>query len=56
MNPITYALSTIKHMIPIEILQRTFITNQKLYGLPNINLDAIIRDIVIEGRVLVDCN
>ena len=56
MNPITYALSQVKFNIPMEILKKTFITNHGLGLVPNINLDARIRDLVIDARVMVDCN
>jgi hypothetical protein len=59
MNPITKALSDLKFKIPKPILELTFLPKIP-FGTGRqrnlVSLDYSIRDAVIEGRVLVDCN
>lgn len=56
MNPITYSLDRLHYAIPREILEKTFISNINHRTLIPVSLDARIRELVIEPRVLVDCN
>lgn len=56
MNPIEKAISEAKFSIPMEILNRAF-SPTVLYGRATaLNIDAVIREKVIEARVKVDCN
>lgn len=56
MNPITYALNNLRMHIPIEVLEKTFFgLNPSRFVTPT-SLDSIIRDQVIDAKVLVDCN
>ena len=56
MNPITYALKQINFAIPKDILQKVFISNVNYNQRLPVSLDSIIREKVIEDRVMVDVN
>jgi len=62
MNVITKALTDLRYKIPYEILELAFKRNNittsgfNYSNLRNSSLDGIIRSIVINPRVLVDCN
>lgn len=59
MNPIQYSLQQCRFEIPPEILEYVFVTRQdkeRRYKPTPISIDAKIRELVIEPRVLVDCN
>ena len=56
MNPITYALKQLRYSIPVEILEKVFVSTIWDDDDLTISLDARIREEVIEERVLVDCN
>jgi hypothetical protein len=63
MSPVSKAIADVKRMIPPQILQVAFL--DKNYG-PNVfqfarnhsafNVDAMIRERVVEARVMEDCN
>lgn len=56
MNPIQKAIADVKFKIPYDILNAAFV--QREFGQrPNVvNIDAIIRDVIIERKVRPDCN
>lgn len=55
-NPIQKAIAEAKFTIPLEILQQAF-APVTVFGRPTaLNIDAIIREKVIDARVRVDCN
>lgn len=56
MNPITKALQDLRYTVPQQILEKAFIANTAPYNIVPISLDTIIREKVIEARVMVDCN
>lgn len=56
MNPITYALNHVKQVIPKEILNRVFISQQNYNFVIPVSLDSRIREEVINPVVMVDCN
>ena len=56
MNPITYALKQLRYSIPVEILEKVFVSTIWDDDGLTVSLDARIREEVIEERVLVDCN
>lgn len=56
MNPISYALKQLRYSIPIEILEKVFVSSIWHRANQPISLDARIREDVIEDRVLPDCN
>lgn len=56
MNPVSYSLSYLRRVIPKEILEKTFISFQQYNSRLPISLDTVIREKVIEDRVMVDCN
>jgi hypothetical protein len=56
MDAIQKALLDVKNKIPRQILERVFITNT-LGGVHTpVSLDYRIREVIIEGRVIPDCN
>jgi hypothetical protein len=56
MNPISKAIAEAKFSIPLEILQQAF-APISAFGRPTaLNLDAVIREKVIDARVRVDCD
>lgn len=58
-NPISYALNNLKMHIPYEVMEKAFISlNPKIGHVQrsNISVDAIIREMVIEEKVMTDCN
>jgi hypothetical protein len=56
MNPIQKAIAEAKFQIPLEILQQAF-APIGVFGRPTaMNMDAIIREKVIDARVRVDCD
>ena len=58
MNPIQKAIADAKFSIPLEILQEVFVRrefNTREWAGP-VNIDAVIRDRVIEARVRPDCD
>lgn len=56
MSAISKALSHIKYVVPREILQVVFINRLFKYNINPISIDESIRNLVINPRVLVDCN
>lgn len=56
MNPVTKALQELGYRIPRAVLEKTFLSNIRPFSLMPTSLDARIREIVIEPRVMVDCN
>lgn len=56
MNPIQKAIAEAKFSIPLEILQRAFAPASHFGRATAINIDAIIREKVIDARVRVDCD
>lgn len=56
MNPIQKAIKDVKFKIPPAILQAAFV--QREFGMRNVavNVDTLLRDRVINARVLDDCN
>lgn len=56
MNPISYALKQLRYSIPVEILEKIFISSIWHNAKQPVSLDARIREEVIEDRVLPDCN
>ncbi len=55
-NPISYSIAFIKRVIPVEILQKTFIAFENYNARLPVSMDSIIRTKIIEERVMVDCN
>lgn len=55
-NPIQKAIAEAKFTIPLEILQRAFAPSTHFGRATAINIDAIIRERVIDARVRVDCD
>lgn len=56
MNPIIYALQQVRYEIPKEVLEKVFLSNLNYRTTDAKSLDARIRELVIEPRVLTDCN
>jgi hypothetical protein len=56
MNPISKALDHIKFTIPIQVLQETFRDPRPNWRRAPISIDEMIRCMIINPRVLVDCN
>lgn len=56
MNPITHSLNEIRHSIPASVLQYAFIGNRVRAPRVPVSLDTVIREKVIEDRVLPDCD
>lgn len=56
MNPITYALNNLRMHIPLEVLEKTFLGLNPSRFVTPVSLDSIIRDQVIDAKVMVDCN
>lgn len=56
MNPVSYALSAVRHHIPKEILETVFKPNQRYRTITPDSIDAAIRSKVLDGRVFIDCN
>ena len=58
MNPITYALNQVHFRIPDEVLKETFVSRQFNFQFRSTpaTIDARIRDLVLNARVMVDCN
>lgn len=56
MNPIQKAIMDVKYKIPPQILQAAFVHREFGHRPIPYNVDALIRDKVIEERVMVDCN
>lgn len=56
MNPIQKAIMDVKYKIPPQILQAAFVHREFGHRPIPYNVDALIRDRVIDARVLVDCN
>lgn len=55
-NPVSYAIEKIKWKIPGEILDKVFIPRGRHRYMESKSIDAIIRDKVIESRVMVECD
>lgn len=56
MNPVNYILSQIKFSIPAEILRAAFYNRGFGRNVLPTNVDELIRERVIEGRVRLDCD
>lgn len=56
MNPVSKALEELRYEIPIQILEAAFMDRRFSRFPPVANLDSMIREKVIEERVLNDCN
>lgn len=56
MNPIQKAIMDVKFKIPPQILQAAFVHREFGHRPLPIDVDALIRDRVINARVMVDCN
>lgn len=56
MNPISKAISDITYRIPRDILQEVFMPKQYGFREAPVTIEEQIRNIVIKGRVMVDCD
>jgi hypothetical protein len=56
MNPIQKAIMDVKYKIPPQILQAAFVHREFGHRPLPTDVDALIRDRVINARVMVDCN
>lgn len=56
MNPIQKAIMDVKYKIPPHILQAAFVHREFGHRPLPVDVDALIRDRVINARVMVDCN
>ena len=56
MNAIAHALKEVRHSIPPAILQYAFVNNRAGNKRTVVSIDSIIREEVINARVLPDCN
>lgn len=56
MNAIDNALADIREQIPRFVLEKTFLSNFKYTTTIPISVDARIKELVIYGRVIKDCN
>lgn len=56
MNPIQKAISEIRFKIPNDILQAAFVTRSFGQFPRPVSLETVIRERVIDARVMVDCN
>jgi hypothetical protein len=56
LNPILKAIQDCKFHIPLQLLQSTFAPTTVLGRPTALNMDALIRDKVIDARCRVDCN
>lgn len=56
MNPVNYILGQIKFLIPAEVLRAAFYRREFGQQVLPTNIDELIRERVIEGRVRQDCD
>lgn len=56
MNPIQKAIMDVKFKIPPDILKAAFVHREFGHRPLPVNIDSLIRDRVINARVMVDCN
>lgn len=56
MSPVAYALSEIRHRIPLEMLSLVFKPQYRQWTQKHASMESIIRDKVIESRIRPACN
>lgn len=56
MNPIQKAIADVKFKIPHDVLTAAFIQREFGQRASVVNIDAVIRDVIIEKKVRPDCN
>ena len=56
MNAITYALKQLSYYISPEMLELGFIRDEDRRGFIPVSVESKVRSIIIDGKVMVDCN